>query len=931
MAIDHSSDRHLAATTAARARRPRRLYIPRQLIPLLWMAGALCVAAGLAAGLTAYGEAKPPPGSESEIEQILEGSADEEAAAEPRAAENDPDAPSDQKLYRLTFSPDPQVRRSALEALASRPPTQELRARVKKMADSDDNSIVRGHARLLLADWQVPGQSIVREVRPRESARRRESAAVESGPRDPVKSSRQPGGARSKAVLGESPVGQSPVGQSPVGQPLDQSPVGRSATKGVADALRHSARDVGATSRPPRGVLPGQGPAQVKSAPRTASAQKSKIERVSFEEPDGDESLPLDGVLGGDATGAVDADEEAFWAPSDEENNFSDLFGQAAMERPEPGILADPLGPPVDDFPAFETEMGGLLRLDTGAPLGFTGPSGVLGVDEQESSHFVPIVDRWRNNFPQWNRYPDRDHPPGDDYPYVEGHILDPFNQNVLKGDYPIIGQHTFLNLTAVAQTFQEFRQLPTPATGHESTLNPFTNDAFGNPNQYFTTNFFRIKADLFHGNAAFKPVDWRVVVEGVFNMNDLNVRELGVINPDVRFGTNRYSDKLMLEQYFVEAKLADLSPDYDFLSIRAGSQPFVSDFRGFIFADTNRAIRLFGTRLANRDQFNVLVFDQADKDTNSNLNTFRSRRQYLVIANYSRQDFVFPGYTAQASFHYNMDRPPAEPEFDTNNELVRPDPAGVALPHHVEAYYYGIAGDGHIGRINISHAAYWVTGHDSMNPIAGRPIDIDAQMAAAELSYDRDWVRFRTSYFYASGQHEANSSVGKGFDTILDNPNFAGGRFSFWQRQPIKLLGVNLKQKESLVPDLRSSKTEGQSNFTNPGLQLVNAGMDFQVTPKTRVFTNANYLWFDATQILEQFTFQKNISRQIGTDLSIGTEYRPYLNDNVIIFAGYAALLPGNGLNEIYGAVDPYHIHSPTHQALPAMHAAFLELTLTY
>jgi hypothetical protein len=106
---------------------------------------------------------------------------------------------------------------------------------------------------------------------------------------------------------------------------------------------------------------------------------------------------------------------------------------------------------------------------------------------------------------------------------------------------------------------------------------------------------------------------------------------------------------------------------------------------------------------------------------------------------------------------------------------------------------------------------------------------------------------------------------------------------------------------------------------------------MDFQVTPSCRVFTNANYLWFDATQTLEQFVFQKNISRQIGTDLSIGTEYRPFLNDNVIIFAGYAVLLPGNGLNEIYSAVDPYHVKSPQLQTLPAMNAVFVELTMTY
>jgi hypothetical protein len=410
--------------------------------------------------------------------------------------------------------------------------------------------------------------------------------------------------------------------------------------------------------------------------------------------------------------------------------------------------------------------------------------------------------------------------------------------------------------------------------------------------------------------------------------MNYLAVQELGIVSPDVRKGTTRFDDEMTLETYFVEAKLADLSPDYDFVSIRAGTQPFVSDFRGFIFADNNRGIRLFGTQLANRDQFNVIAFDQLEKDTNSQLNTFHRRHQQVVIANYSRQDFIFPGYTAQASFHYDHDSPSFE--FDTNGDLVRPDPAGVFQPHEVNAYYFGFAGDGHMGRINISHAAYYVTGHDSMNPIAGRPLDIDAKMAAAEVSYDRDWVRFRGSYFYASGASAPSGSKGRGFDSIFDNPNFAGGRFSFWQRQSIKLLGVNLKQRESLVPDLRSSKIEGQANFMNPGLMLANFGMDFQVTTKARVFTNANYLWFDKTQVLEQFVFQSHISREIGTDLSVGVEYRPFLNDNVILLGGYAALIPGSGFDDLYGATDPFKVHNKSVEA-PVMSAAFLEMTLTY
>ena len=36
------------------------------------------------------------------------------------------------------------------------------------------------------------------------------------------------------------------------------------------------------------------------------------------------------------------------------------------------------------------------------------------------------------------------------------------------------------------------------------------------------------------------------------------------------------------------EIKLFDVNKNYDFVSVRAGIQPFVSDFRGFIFSDNN-------------------------------------------------------------------------------------------------------------------------------------------------------------------------------------------------------------------------------------------------------------------------------------------------------------------------------------------------------
>ena len=624
-------------------------------------------------------------------------------------------------------------------------------------------------------------------------------------------------------------------------------------------------------------------------------------------------------------TTIVPSDVEAGVADASYTNSGTD--GQDSLS-----FLDRPLDPDeaLREPEAPEVLFEGLLLTERDPPLGFTGPSGVLPTEFQDSADFVPIEDRWRLGFPWWNRYEEAQ-PPRSDAPYELGSVSDPYNQNVLKGDYPIVGQHTFLNITATDFSINEYRQVPTGTTPFESTFNPFEEEFFGDPNQYFFNNNLSVSVDLFHGNAAFKPVDWRLKFEPILNVNVLDTGELGVVYPDVRRGTRRTRHDYSLEQYFIEKKLADLGPDYDFLSVRAGSQPFVSDFRGFVLKDVNRGVRVFGTRFANRDQFNALWFDQTEKDTNSNLNTFDDRNQTTAVLNYFRQDFVFPGFTGLLNFHYNNDN--ASTKFDDNGFLVRPDPAGVFRPHEINSYYIGVGTDGHIGRVNVVSQFYQVLGRDSLNPIANCPQEIDAQMAALELSIDRDWVRFRSSYFYASGDDDPNDHDAEGFDTILDNPNFAGGEFSYWQRQQIKLFGVNLKQQKSLVPDLRSSKTQGQSNFVNPGLHLANFGIDFEITPKLRAITNANYLWFAETEVLETFVFQSDINDEIGADLSIGLEYRPLHSDNIIVTGGYAVLIPGPGLDDLFGRIDPFSLLEAQQRDINAstMNAAFVELTLTY
>ncbi len=595
----------------------------------------------------------------------------------------------------------------------------------------------------------------------------------------------------------------------------------------------------------------------------------------------------------------------------------ADSEEQASQEKPAadpPEVVPIPIPIPIKAAPEPTVEQAPI-----DPPLGFAGRSRVAPRDWQTDNPFLPIEDRWRVGFPDWDRY-GKGHPLLDDYPYQRGAWWDPFNQNVLKGDYPILGQNIFLEVTGTTQAFFELRQTPTSNTPFETTANPNSADFFGSPNQFaYSQNVF-LSFDLFRGDAAFRPVDWRLKLTPAFNINSLQVDELGVVSPDVLRGTARTRTFIALQEWFFESKLADLSPDYDFLSIRLGSQPFTSDFRGFIFSDVNRGVRLFGNNFSNRDLFNLVWFSQQEKDTNSQLNTFRDRHQQVVIANYYRQDFIWPGYTAQWSMHYNHDSPTFK--FDNNGFLVRPDPVGVFQPHTVDVVYLGWTGDGHINRINVNHAFYWALGHDSHNPLANQGTRINAQMAALELSIDFDWMRFRTSYFWSSGDRDISNARATGFDSILDNPQFAGGEFTYWQRQQLRLFGVNLVNNRSLVPDLRASKIQGQSNFVNPGLHLANFGVDMEITPRFRLVNNANVLWFDSINPLQQFVYQGHLNKFIGVDLSTGLEYRPLLSNNVIFKAGLAALLPGQGIRDLFDRLD---------RSNRGFMAGFVEAVLTY
>ncbi len=563
-----------------------------------------------------------------------------------------------------------------------------------------------------------------------------------------------------------------------------------------------------------------------------------------------------------------------------------------ATEATTPATPAEPTEPPAP------IEMPEELR-----PTGAAGAS--TTTHRRQGPDYVPIPDRWRVGQPAREL-------PGE----KEGWILDPYSQNFLKGDYPILNDDKFVVLSVTSDTLFEGRRLPVPSG--VSTAKPGSLDFFGGGRQGFITENLILSLELFKGDASYRPKDWSIKATPVLNFNYLDVQEDSIVNPNPEKGTTRTDAFIGFQELFYEQRLATLDRNFDFISVRAGIQEFNSDFRGFLFLDSEPGIRLFGNWDNNRIQYNLAWFHQLEKDTNSGLNRFKLRDQNVFIANVYHQDFLFPGYTAQLSAQANIDDSGGL-QLDDNGVIVRPAPIGTIHDKSVRAYYLGWAGDGHIGRINITHQFYQVFGEETFNPIAGRRTDINAQFFAIEASYDADWLRYRASFLYASGDRNPFDGKANGFDSIFDDPNFAGGAFSFFTRQALRLTGsgVNLVNRNSFLPDLRTSKEEGQSNFVNPGLLLYNVGVDADITPKLRAIANVSYLQFANTNVIKVLLHDNKISSDLGIDCSLTFLYRPLLNNNIVITAGGAALIPGKGFRDIYTSEIPYSF--------------FLSLTLRY
>jgi len=570
-----------------------------------------------------------------------------------------------------------------------------------------------------------------------------------------------------------------------------------------------------------------------------------------------------------------------------------------AESQAQPHTEEDAAPPPVDNEsiegrrrPGYDAPLPEAVRQDNPGAVRAPPP-------EAFPTDQLPIPDRWRLI---------------ESLGVVKERWFDPYHQNTLKGDRPldpekwplITGKDWFFQGSLVSDTVLEPRTFPIPV-GVQTTERPGSLDIFGKDASYVLSQTFIAGAALTKGSTAFKPPDIEYRVTLALNLNYANVPERRVLFVEPSKPSHRFDHFLGVQEAFVDYHIRNVSDRYDFDSVRVGIQPFQADFRGFLFNDQQLGVRFFGNRDNNRFQYNLAAFWRLEKDTNSGLNAVlkRPRDDFLFVANVYRQDFLIPALTSQVTVAYNMNREGDEFYADDNGFPARPALLGDLRPRNYDVVYVGYSADGRVGRVNFTGSAYGAFGEDRFSFFTSRSAEIRAFFAAGEASYDRDWMRFRLSGLYATGDHDPYDDRETGFDAVFENPIFAGADTSYWIRQSIPFAGggraVFVNNRNGVLNSLRSSKEEGQSNFNNPGTMLLGAGADFDLTPTFRLSTNANHLWFENTSSLQALRNEGSIPRAIGWDLSAAAIWRPWANQNAVVRLSGAALVPGAGFKDLF------------------------------
>lgn len=464
---------------------------------------------------------------------------------------------------------------------------------------------------------------------------------------------------------------------------------------------------------------------------------------------------------------------------------------------------------------------------------------------------------------------------------------IDPYNtNNVLKGDRPIWGANGFSVLTGSTTSLFESRRVPVSADAVTGGLDGHQ--------QFFNSQTASIDAVLYEGDTIFRPPDYQLRLTPIFNYSSTSTG-----------AAKTTATSVGAQALFVEKHLRDVSAQYDFDSVRIGIQPVTSDFRGFVLADQPLGIRFFGTRDNDVYQYSAGWFRRLPKNAaRQNELGAGIPANDIVMANLYIQDLGRAGLTSEFVFIYDRSRA-------RGTHIVVGD-AGTTFTsgarHDYDVAYLGYSADGHLGSLNLTGSVYEVLGRESEGVFTGRQTKVQATFAALELSRDFDWIRVRASGLYASGDGNAADGESRGFDGINQTAIFAGSDSTFFihQRLPLVLSAIDLKQRDSLFPSLRSTVDTGESNYSNPGLELLGVGTDLDLAPSLRVSADVSHVAFANTATLQAILGRTDISRSIGTDASLDAIYRPFNSQNVIARLSVAKLFAAPGARILVGGTAP-------------------------
>jgi hypothetical protein len=174
-----------------------------------------------------------------------------------------------------------------------------------------------------------------------------------------------------------------------------------------------------------------------------------------------------------------------------------------------------------------------------------------------------------------------------------------------------------------------------------------------------------------------------------------------------------------------------------------------------------------------------------------------------------------------------------------------------------------------------------------------------------ADVEYPLDYVKFRLGYTYTSGDNNPNDKTDHGFDSISDAVQLFGGPISYFVGENIKFGAGDLNRANSFLPTFRNGNQ--QANYVNPGLQLMNAGMDVIFSPRIQLALNENYMRFNDTGSFATnagTTTANILHKDGGIEGNAFIRIKPFLhqtNQNVILDLGVSALHPLQGLQDMY------------------------------